>query len=233
MQKFNAKTGLLAGRQSLLFTEAALAASGRHARAAKVVGQHLGRWSEVWQGRRDAEDAITRTNARVAWCDFMLDRAVAGFANELLRDVGGKSSHKDFREFFPEAPSEVIQMGLQSQIQRCESLLVVASKRKLSARAGAALKPLKDAITAGQDALAARRAAYVQQAEATLDAQTWRESTEAARQSLHVQLQSWALENGEPRSYADRFFPEGKPRRDARAKAAPSGEEVDKDPADG
>lgn len=222
MQKFNANTGLLAGRRSLLFTEAALAASGRHERAAKTLGQHLGRWSGVWEARRDAEDAITRGNARVAWCDFTLDRAVTSFANELLRDAGGKSSHKDFQAFFPEPPSEVIRLGLQAQIARCESLFVVASKRKLSARAAAALKSVRDAMTHGEQALATRREAYVRQAEAALDAQSWREGAEAARQGLYVQLQAWALENGENRSYADRFFPDGKARRASAAKAAPN-----------
>lgn len=207
MRRLTEKTGLLAARQSVLFTEAALIASGIHERLARPVGQLLGKWSGVWQARRDAEDAITRANARVTWGNLRLDGATTAFANELLRDVGGKSDDPLFRAFFPEPPNEVVKLGLESQIERCEGFAVVASKRKLTPGATRALRAVEDAMSSGREALAARKAAFVQQAQASLDAQTWRESAEAARQSLYVQLQGWALENREARSYAENFFP--------------------------
>jgi len=209
MRQLGAKTGLLAARQSVLFTEAALVASGVHERLARPVGQLLGRWSTVWQARRDAEDAITRANARVAWADLRFDGAVLAFANELLRDAGGQSEDALFRSFFPEAPSRVVKLGLASQLTRCEDFAVIAAKRKLSAGAAKALRAVDDAMQAGREALAVRKAAYVQQAEAALDAQSWREAAESARQSVYVQLQSWALENRQSRAYAENFFPSG------------------------
>jgi hypothetical protein len=207
MRKLTEKTGLLAARQSVLFTEAALIASGIHERQARPVGQLLVRWSTVWEARRNAEDAVTRANARVTWGNLRLDGATTRFANELLRDGGGKNDDPLFRAFFPEAPSDVVKLGLQNQIERCEGFAVVASKRKLSAGASKALRAVEESMREGREALAARKAAYVQQAQAALDAQSWRESAEAARQSIYVQLQSWALENREARSYAENFFP--------------------------
>jgi hypothetical protein len=222
MRQLGVKTGLLAARQSVLFTEAALAASGVHERLARPVEQLLARWSTVWQARRDAEDAITRANARVSWADVRLDGAVMAFANELLRDAGGKSEDAVFRAYFPEAPSQVIKLGLEAQIERCESFAVVASKRKLGAGAAKALRAVDEAMRSGREALAARKTAYVQQAQAALDAQTWRESAEAVRQSVYVQLQSWALENREPRSYAENFFPSGHGRAGAGPEEEPT-----------
>ena len=173
MRRLTEKTGLLAARQSVLFTEAALIASGIHERLARPVGQLLGKWSGVWQARRDAEDAITRANARVTWGNLRLDGATTAFANELLRDVGGKSDDPLFRAFFPEPPNEVVKLGLESQIERCEGFAVVASKRKLTPGATRALRAVEDAMSSGREALAARKAAFVQQAQASLDAQTW------------------------------------------------------------
>lgn len=207
MKRLGDKTGLLTARQSMLFTEAALLASGIHARMARPVGQLLAKWLEAWQARRDAEDAITRANARVTWGNLRLDGATNGFANELLRDVGGKADDPLFRAYFPEPPSQVVKMGLENQIARCEGFAVVASKRKLSPGATKALRAVEEAMDNGREALAARKAAYVQQAQAAMDVQTWRESAEAARQSIYVQLQSWALENRESRAYAENFFP--------------------------
>ena len=221
MRKFDEKTGLESGRRSVLFTAAALEASGRHERLAKALSQQLARWSEVDAARRAAEDRITRANAGVAWCDFALDHALKGFANELLRDVRGDASDKGFREFFPEAPSEVIRLGLEAEVARCEAIFVVAAKRKVTKGAVSALAMVRAAVEEGRKALAARRAAYAGQAEASLDVETWKESADAVRQSVHVQLQAWAIENGEDRSYADRFFPEAPTRR---AKAQPKGE---------
>lgn len=221
MRKFDGKTGLESGRKSVLFTAAVLEASGRHERLAKALNQQLGRWSEVASARQAVEDEITRTNAQVAWCDYALDHSLKGFANELLRDAKGNNADKGFREFFPEPPSGVIRLGLEAEIARCEAIFVVASKRKLAKGAAHALEAVRVAVDEGRKAIAARRAAYIRQAEASLDAETWKESADAVRQSVYVQLQAWALENGEERGYADRFYPDTPVRR---AKAPAKGE---------
>lgn len=208
MRKFDEDTGLNAARRAVLFTVSVLEASGRHARQAEALQRQLTAWNAVSTARRGAEDAVTLAHARVAWADFILDRAVQGLANEALRDAKGNREEPTFRELFPEPPSEVVRMGLEAEIARCASFAVVASKRTLSPAATAALTAVQAAMTAGQAALAARRAAFVQRTEAALDAASWMQATEAARQSVYVQLQGWALEEGEDRAYAERFFAE-------------------------
>jgi hypothetical protein len=76
-------------------------------------------------------------------------------------------------------------------------------------------------VAAGKKALADRKAAYAEQASVALDVAAWKQATNAARVSVHVQLQAWAVEHGEDRSYAERFFPEAPKKR---AKAAGKGE---------
>jgi len=206
MRKFDEDTGLNAARRAVLFTVSVLEASGRHARQAEALQRQLTGWNAVSTARRGAEDAVTLAHARVAWADFILDRAVQALANEALRDAKGNRADSTFRELFPEPPSEVVRMGLEAEIARCASFAVVASKRTLSPATTAALAAVQAAMTAGQAALAARRAAFVQRTEAALDAASWMQATEAARQSVFVQLQGWALEEGEDRAYAERFF---------------------------
>jgi len=232
MRKFDASTGLQTARRSVLFTKSALEASGRHDRLVVAVALQLTRWGPVAEARRAADDAVTLAHARVSWGDYLLDRGVQAFANELLRDAGGDRNNTLFREFFPEPPSEVVRMGLEAEITRCERFDVVAAKRTLSERASAALGVVVAAMETGREALKARRAAYLQQAETSLDAVSWKEATEAARQSVHLQLQTWALENGEDRSYAERFFFDPRPGKAKGAKAAAGDKPVPDDGED-
>lgn len=222
MRRFSDAVGFVAARASTLFTLSALEASDEHDRLAKAVGLQLARWVAVDEARRGAEDGVTRCNARIAWCDYRLDRAVKRLGNEVLRDAGGDASNKLFKEMFPEPPSAVIKLGLEAEIARCEAFAPVVAKRKLSKAAAAAYADVLAAMDAGTRALAARRAAYAKSAEASLDVASWKEATDAARQSVYVQLQSWAIEHGEDRSYADRFFPENPRERKAPA-AGPDG----------
>lgn len=213
MREFSDRTTLDAARADLLFTVSVLEASQAHDRLLRALRPVLAKWTEADGGRRSADDGIVRANARVAWSDHVLDGAVRAFANELLRDVGGKADHPTFRAFFPEAPSEVVRLGLASEIERVERFAAVAAKVKLSKAAAERLAAVKRAVTAGEAALAQRKDAYLAQAQASLDVAAWVQSANAARVSAFVQLQSWAVENNEDRAYADRFFPSSGPRK--------------------
>ena len=222
MREFSETMGFDAARDSTLYTASVLEASGVHEKAAKAMASQLTKWNAVALARSAAADSVTRANARVAWCDFALDKHVKRFANELLRDSNGKSDDTTFRAFFPEAPNEVIRLGLESEIEKCEAIIATAAKLKVSKSAGEALAAMKSAVAAGKKALADRKAAYAEQASVALDVAAWKQATNAARVSVHVQLQAWAVEHGEDRSYAERFFPEAPKRR---AKASSKGEE--------
>jgi hypothetical protein len=152
---------------------------------------------------------VTKANARVAWCDYALDASVKRFANELLRDANGQYEDKTFRAFFPEPPHEVIRLGLENEIERCEAMIATSSKVKVSKRAGEALNSIRSAVAAGKQALQERKAAYANKASVWLDTIAWKEAMNSARVSVYVGLQAWAIEHGEDRTYADRFFPNG------------------------
>jgi hypothetical protein len=98
----------------------------------------------------------------------------------------------------------------------------VSDKVKIGKGAATALAAVRKAIDAGKKAVAERKAAFAEQASVAFDIAGWRDATDAARVSVHVQLQGWALENGEDTGYADRFFPEA--RRGTKKKKA-GGEE--------
>ncbi|MBL8602073.1 MAG: hypothetical protein JNK72_09120 [Myxococcales bacterium] len=225
MKLFGTRKGLVAARQSLLFSEAALRASGEHVVQAEALAAVLTTWGAVWQARQDADDALARANARVAWCSYSLDRVIKRLANELLRDTGGKSEHPVFRAFFPEAPSTVVKLALEAKLERCADFAVVASRRVPGEGALAALKAIEAAMREGQAALKQRRDAEQARTSAGLDAASWRNAADATRQSVALQLQAWALANDEARSYAARFFPSEVSRQGAEGEASQEADE--------
>lgn len=207
MRQIEEKTGWESARSDVLFTESVLEASGDHPKLHSAMRRQVERWSVIDSERRAAEDAVVRANAGVSWQDLALDRRVRAFANELLRDVGGDAENKTFRAYFPEAPNEVIRLGLESEIERCERFGAVRQKVKLSKAAGERLAAVDEAIAAGKVALKTRRDAFAKRSGVSLDVASWKEATNAARESVYLQLRGWALEHGEERGYADRFFP--------------------------
>lgn len=221
MRTFTEHSSWEAVRADVAYTLSVLGAAGRHERLAKSVGQLFARWATVETARRSAEDGVAAAHARVAWCDFALDDAVRGFANELLRDAGGKTDAPLFRRYFPEAPSEVVKMGLEQEITRCEAFAVVAAKVKLSKTAAQRLDAVKSAMKDGGAALTARRAAFATQSQAWLDVATWKEDANAVRRSVRNQLEAWALAEGGPGDYAERFFPAAPAATKTRGKRTP------------
>jgi hypothetical protein len=209
MRKIEEKTGWEAARGEVLFSVVVLDAAGEHPKQLRAMRSQVDRWSVIDVERRAAEDAIVSSHAGVAWRDRVLDRAVQGFANELLRDAGGNKDDKTFRAYFPEAPNEVIRLGLESEIERCEAFDTVRKKFPLSKSAAAKLAAVDEALDAGRVAIKARRDAFAQRMGVSLDIATWKDAANAARESVYVQLRAWGLEHGEERGYADRFFPVG------------------------
>ena len=212
MRQIEEKTGWEASRAEVLFTESVLGASEEHPKLLRAMRLQNERWTALDAVRRAAEDGVVRANARVSWVDLRLDGRVRAFANELLRDAGGNKDDKTFRAFFPEAPSEVIRLGLESEIERCERFNTVRERVTLSKAAAAKLAAVEAAISEGKAALQSRREAFAARTGVSLDVESWKEATNAARESVYLQLRTWALENGEERGYADRFFTSGSSR---------------------
>lgn len=220
MQRFNEKTTWVNARETTLFTAATLRASARHEKQAKALEAQLAKWDAIDRARQAAADRVTRAHALIAWSDYALDFALKAFANELLRDAKGDANDKLFRAYFDEAPSEVIRLGVESELARIEPMFATSEKVKLSKTAASALALVKTATVAASKAIVERKAAFAEQASVALDMASWKESTDAARVSIHVQLQSWAVDNGEDRLYAERFY--SSPERKSKRKATPS-----------
>lgn len=212
MRQIEEKTGWEAARAEVLFTESVLGASEEHPKLLRAMRVQNERWTALDVARRAAEDGVVRANARVSWLDLRLDGRVRAFANELLRDAGGNKDDKSFRAYFPEAPGEVIRLGLESEIERCERFNTVRERVTLSKAAAAKLAAVDAAISEGKAALQGRRDSFAARTGVSLDVESWKEATNAARESVYLQLRTWALENGEERGYADRFFPLGNAR---------------------
>lgn len=207
MKTIDPKMGWDAARGEVLFTDVMLEAAAVHPKQQRAVHAIVERWTAVGAVRLAAADGVVRANAGVTWADRVLDRAVNGFANELLRDAEGRRDDKTFRAYFPEAPNEVIRLGLESELERCAHFDVVRKKVPLSKGAAAKLAAVDKAIEAGRAALAARQSAFGARMAAGLDVTRWKEDANAVRRNVHVQLQAYALENNEEHGYADRFFP--------------------------
>lgn len=207
MRQFDDKTSWEGARAEILYTVSVLGASKRHDKILHAVKVHLDRWGPLEAQRREADDAIVMANAAVAWADHDLDAAVRAFANEVLHESGHNTSHRTYVSFFPEPPNEIIRLGLESEIARCERFDVVASRIELSKASAAKLAAVNVAIEAGKVALKKRRDAFMAQAQCSLDITSWKEAANNARVSCHLQLQAWGLDNNDERAYAERFFP--------------------------
>ena len=215
MQLFDEKTGWEAGRKSVRFTTARLAADPAHAKLVKPFRGLLAEWNATDQERRDADDAVVDANALVAYCNDHLDAITGRFVRQLRNDFG--DNHPAVGRFFPEAPSEVISLGLESQIARSKDFFLVAEQVALGPEAKAILDEIAASMKQGSAALAAREGAYTAAARVSLKTQTWREKANAARRSLENVLDGWAIAHHEARDYPDRFFPASAKNKKAKA----------------
>ncbi|MDP3278288.1 MAG: hypothetical protein Q8Q09_24080 [Deltaproteobacteria bacterium] len=206
MRKFTDKTSWHGAHTSTLFTAAMLEASGRHAALAEVLNEHLHQWRALEAKRAGAESTITRAQAQVAWADYALGVTLTAFANDLLREAGGMPLDKTFRAFFDVAPSEILKMALEGELEQLEAKWLVATKAKLSPRTTEALQAMRAAAEEANKRIAALREAVATRALFAMDLTAWRESTDASRVSVCLQLQRWAVAHDDETSYAEQFF---------------------------
>lgn len=193
-------------RRDVRYTAATLEAVAAHEKQAQVARLLLTRWDETETVRQQAEDEEVASNALVALIDFLLDNAVAQLAQK-LRGEHGRDDAPGFRRYFPEAPSEVIRLGLESELARVKSFHIVATEHKPSSEVAAVLEEIKSLEARGQQALERREKAAISRARASLRIQAWKEEANSARRSVANQLEAHAIAQGLPADYADRFFP--------------------------
>jgi len=194
-------------------TASTLKASEIHAPMAKALGKLLLRWVELDAERRAADDALVDGNARVTWLDVALDQAVNRFVAQVLADCDGQRTHKTFESIFPDAPSAIIRLALESEVAALTELVPAVEHAGLPK----ATMALWSAVTAffprAKAALEARDAAAMDVARVGLKLRRWKDDANNARRSIEVALDQHAVDAGLPRDYSAAFFP-----RRARAK---------------
>lgn len=205
MQLFTEETPWEKARKDVRFTASALDAHGGHDRLAKPVRAILVEWNAIDQLRRDADDGLVDGHAVVKAVDALLDRLVIRLAARLRLDEneGGNT----FGKFFPEPPSDVVRLGLESEIARTQKFHVVAGEVGASPEVRAILQQIVETEVRGTAVLSAREKAVAEVARVSLRIQTWKEKANAARQSVENQLDAHAIKQGLGRDYADEFFP--------------------------
>jgi hypothetical protein len=204
---FSEDTSWEQARKDVRYTAKSLGTRPRHEALVKPLAALLARWAVIEEERRTAEDALVDANAVVAARDEELDEAVFRLVSRLLIEVEGDVAHATFRAYFPEPPSEVIHLGLESEIVRTRELFTVAEQEKASPEVRAILAGIAELHRGGEDALREREQAFVALSRADLHIQDWKESANAARRSITNVLEAFALRNQLPRGYAEGFFP--------------------------
>ena len=194
-------------RKDVRYAVTSLDARHKHQQLVKPLATLLARWAAVDEERRAAEDELVDANAMVNAIDHELDEAVYRLVQRLLVELEDDSSHPTFRAYFPEPPTEVIRLGLESEIVRTKQLFTVAEERGASPAVRAILKQIGELQRRGETALRARVDAFVALSRADLHVQDWKESANAARKSVANVLEGYALKNHLPRGYSEHFFP--------------------------
>ena len=160
MRLFDEGTSWEQARKDTRYPSARLDARKHHATLSSPLRSLLAQWVTIDQERRDADDAVVDANALVSAVDEDLDAAVNDLVSRLLYEVGNNAASAIFKAYFPEAPNEVLRLGLESEIARTRKLLPIAKEKKASPEVMAILEEIAAIEEHGTQALAARVEAY-------------------------------------------------------------------------
>lgn len=201
---------------------ATLTASELHAPLARPGVRLMAQWDVLDVERRAADDAVVDANARVSWLNVRLDAVLGGFIAQVLADCGGKREHKTFAGIFPDAPGELVRLGLQSEVEALRALAPKVDAAALSKTARARWSEVTALFPAADAAVAARDEATLGTTRVGLKLRRWKDDANGVLRSVAAALETHAAANGLPRSYSAAFFAS----RPARTKrAADAGDE--------
>jgi hypothetical protein len=168
-----------------------------------------------------ADDALVDANARVVWLDVVLDAALARFVAQLIADCGGNRNHKTFRAIFPDAPNEIIRLGLESEVETLTALVDEVEHAKLAKPTLALWAAVTGSFPAATAALKARDDATLQVARVGLKLRRWKYDANGARRSIEVAIDQYAIDHGLARDYSGAFFPSREAPKKKRAAKQP------------
>ncbi|HEX2569259.1 MAG TPA: hypothetical protein VH877_06835 [Polyangia bacterium] len=162
---------------------------------------------------RRARRQMLRANARVRTGDGLADDEVREFVKDLLAAVRQDRSTTLYRAFFPQTPSEVIDMSLEPEIEELKRMMRLLEADSTPAALREVWRPRFAAVIArGLTAIDERKAALLAMAETTAASDRWMERVDRCRRGIDTTLIAYAADKGLPRDFHDRFFP-GPPSR--------------------
>lgn len=206
--------------EDLTFTEARLLGDANVRELAPMFTELRKRLESVRNGQNDVWRDEVFAQAAVNAADDALDDCVHDLDLALKHAVSGDTSAPKYRRYFPEAPSSIIRMGLESELGRVRTWADSLSGEKeeelkaLGARLGTLIAQGDAALAGRRKAGAARSDHRVRSIASLVD------DINNARLSLYGTLARKAAELHLPRNWPDRFFQHGS--RTAKAEPQPT-----------
>ncbi|HEY1956217.1 MAG TPA: hypothetical protein VGH28_11395 [Polyangiaceae bacterium] len=190
----------------LVYTEARLSADKRAKDLAKAVSALVARVEKVSLEQRAKWRAETNAEAVVDKCDDDLDDQVSAFSNDLSHAEGGKKNTARYKLYFGSSATDVIRLGLKSELEKIGGWVSKLKKEKLAALGGHA-KAFTALASAGKAALAARTEAQSARASHRIETiHTLVDDVNAARISIAAELDTRAVKLRLPHDFSSRFF---------------------------
>jgi len=193
--------------------------ASEHKAQATATAKMIKQIEAVQAGQRAAWRREIVAQATVDTVDDALDDQVEGLSRELLHLEAGNRKAARYKQYFKNAVSLIVRLGLESQIpvvRTMTAMLAQEPEKGLKDRArslGGILKKGDEAVNERRDAAAARAAHRAREILSLVD------DFNALRTSQHAELTIEATKAKLPRDYADRFF-----RRSSKARPSPQAE---------
>jgi hypothetical protein len=190
----------------LVYTEARLSADKRTKDLAKPIAQLLARLEKIALAQKSNWRAETIAQALVDKCDDDLDDQVAAFSNDLSHAEGGKKNTERYKFYFGTSATDVIRLGLKSEIAKIETWVGKLKGEKIAALKAHAAK-FAALVKDGEAALGSRTTTQTARAAHRIDAiHSFVDDVNAARNSIAAELDKRAVKLGVPHDFSPRFF---------------------------
>ncbi len=222
LRMFTDETGWESSRKDVRFTNTGVRLVLAHAALVKPLAMLLADWLVIDQARREADDALVDCHAGVATWNVCLDSWVGKLSSRLLYECGDKPTSTTFQRYFPEVPSEVIRMGLETEIERANNFHDVAKELGASKEVTSILTEIATAQASGKTVIETRKEAAAAVGRVSLRMHIWKENANQARRGIEAALETYGVANGLERGYADNFFPAPKKAKKSSKKTAPT-----------
>ena len=219
MKQLRTNFSLRLFREDLHFTKAALAAHALTQDLAATVEDFLKGWAAVEAKEWGVVAEGVERHAELAIRDGDLDAKVMHLSRELHTLVGGNRTDRRWTAVFSERPSLFIKRGYADEAQRAKALKQVLVEVGLTSLSGLG-QELEALGLAVQSALANRDEAGRKRGVVRYEIDSWKESANRLRISLHGELSKRGAANSLPRDFADHFFAASQPEDGAGEQAA-------------